>query len=90
MSEKMREWPLAEAKARFSEMLAVAEKNGPQCVTKRGKPVAVLAPFGLFERLTGRKPERSAIDWLLAPEARSDALSLPDRAAYRWRKAPKV
>ena len=35
-------WPLQEAKARFSELVRLAQTDGPQTVTVRGKPMVVI------------------------------------------------
>jgi antitoxin Phd len=49
-------WQIQEAKARFSEMVERALKEGPQTVTRHGKPVAVLVPSDEYRRLrTGGK-----------------------------------
>lgn len=90
MARAPRNWPLAEAKAKFSELVQIAEENGPQYISRRGKPVAVLVPIDAYERLQGRKPARDAIGWLLAPEARIDALPVQDRTTYHWRKPPNL
>jgi prevent-host-death family protein len=43
-------------KARFSEMVERTLKEGPQTVTRHGKPVAVLVPVDEYRRLrTGDK-----------------------------------
>ena len=50
------EWQIQEAKARFSEMVERTIKEGPQTVTRHGKPVAVLVPVAEYQRLrTGGK-----------------------------------
>ncbi|MFZ0889642.1 MAG: type II toxin-antitoxin system Phd/YefM family antitoxin [Candidatus Binataceae bacterium] len=50
------EWQIQEAKARFSEMVDRALKEGPQTVTRHGKAVAVLVPADEYRRLrTGGK-----------------------------------
>jgi len=50
------EWQIQEAKARFSEMVERTIKEGPQTVTRYGKPVAVLVPADEYQRLrTGGK-----------------------------------
>ena len=90
MAKIAKEWPLAEAKAKFSELVGFAEENGPQYVTKRGKRTAVLVPIEEYERLQGKTPGRNAIDWLLAPEARIEDLPIPDRKSIKWRKPPKL
>ena len=85
---RMPEWPVQEAKARFSEFLEASETRGPQLVTKRGEEKAVLIPIRLWRRLT-EPPKRNAIEVLLAPEARIDDLPVPDRKMYRGRKIPR-
>ncbi|HUB46105.1 MAG TPA: type II toxin-antitoxin system prevent-host-death family antitoxin [Acetobacteraceae bacterium] len=40
----MRNWPVRDAKARFSEMLGTCLREGPQVVIKRGADAAVLVP----------------------------------------------
>ena len=88
MAGKTRDWPLAEAKAKFSELVGFAEENGPQYVTKRGKRTAVLVPVEEYERMQGKKPEYTIKDWLLDPVGRGDMI-LPDRKSFRMRKPPK-
>jgi prevent-host-death family protein len=44
-------WQVREAKARFSEMVERAFKEGPQTVTRHGKAVAVLVPADEYRRL---------------------------------------
>ena len=49
-------WQIQQAKARFSEMVDRALKEGPQTVTRHGKAVAVLVPAEEYRRLrTGGK-----------------------------------
>ena len=49
-------WQIQEAKARFSEMVDRALKDGPQTITRHGKAVAVLVPADEYRRLrTGGK-----------------------------------
>ncbi|HHK74196.1 MAG TPA: type II toxin-antitoxin system Phd/YefM family antitoxin [Rhizobiales bacterium] len=52
----MKQWQLQEAKARFSELLRSASKDGPQEITVRGKPEAVVISASEFQRLKKRKP----------------------------------
>lgn len=50
-----REWQLQEAKNRFSEVVDKAAQEGPQVVTRRGKPAAIiLSPDG-YRRLVQPK-----------------------------------
>ena len=44
-------WQIQEAKARFSELVDRTLKEGPQTVTRHGKPVAVLVPVDEYRRL---------------------------------------
>jgi len=79
-------WQVQDAKARFSEFLEASISEGPQVVTKRGVEAAVLIPIEQWRRLENMtKPNLK--DLLLAPEARSDALT-PPRKKHRHRAAP--
>ena len=37
-------WQLQEAKNRLSEVVAAAQRDGPQTITKHGVPVAIVVP----------------------------------------------
>ena len=58
----MRRWQLHEAKARFSELVRLAEREGPQEITLRGEPKAVVVSKAEFERL--RRPKQSLVKFL--------------------------
>ena len=76
----------ADAKARFGEMLETSLVKGPQIVTKRGVEIAVLVPIDQWRRLQ-RMTTPNLRELLLAPEARTDALT-PQR---RWlRRRPPL
>jgi prevent-host-death family protein len=49
----MRVWKLHQARARFSELVKLAESEGPQGITVRGRSVAVVVSRASFERLSG-------------------------------------
>ncbi len=49
----MRHWQMQEAKAKLSEVIKDAEREGPQEITLHGKPVAVVLSREHYERLTG-------------------------------------
>ncbi len=49
----MRNWQMQEAKARLSEVIREAEREGPQEITVHGKPVAVVLSREQYERLAG-------------------------------------
>jgi prevent-host-death family protein len=48
-------WSVAEAKAKFSEVLTRAESKGPQTITKNGRKTAVIVSAEEWERKTKRK-----------------------------------
>ncbi len=50
----MSRWSIAEAKAKLSALVEQT-KNGPQTVTKNGRPVAVVVSAEEWERKTDRK-----------------------------------
>ena len=47
-------WTVAEAKAKFSEVIDRAAKKGPQTVTRNGRPAAVVVAAEEWERKTRR------------------------------------
>lgn len=52
----MKAWQLQDAKARLSEVIQKAETEGPQHITVRGRPTAVLLSQQEYERLRGPRP----------------------------------
>jgi antitoxin Phd len=50
----MKNWQLQVAKARLSEVVKSATTEGPQTITVRGRPAAVLLSQKDFERLSRR------------------------------------
>ena len=48
-------WNVAEAKAKFSEVISRAESKGPQIVTRHGRKVAVIVSAEEWERDKVRK-----------------------------------
>lgn len=51
----MHTWQMQEAKARLSELVKLAESEGPQDITLHGRSVAVVLSRSAFERLSGSK-----------------------------------
>lgn len=49
----MHTWQIQEAKARLSEVIRLAESDGPQDITLHGKSVAVVVSRAMFEQLSG-------------------------------------
>jgi prevent-host-death family protein len=80
----VRNWPVQDAKARFSELLDRCLEEGPQMVTKRGAEAAVLVPVKDWKRLQGAaRPTLKEL--LLAPEPRAD-IPVPQRGKLRRRR----
>jgi prevent-host-death family protein len=48
-------WTVAQAKARFSEVIDKAESDGPQTITRNGRTTAVIVAAREWERKTKRK-----------------------------------
>ncbi len=48
----MTAWGLAAAKAQLSEVVGLAEKKGPQQITRNGRPVAVVVSMEDWEKKT--------------------------------------
>ncbi len=48
-------WPLADAKARLSELIDTVEREGPQVISKHGREVAVVVPIDEWRQKTNRK-----------------------------------
>ena len=55
-------WTVANAKARFSELIDKAKSDGPQMVTRNGKPAAVRVSVEEWEKKTA--PRGSLLEFL--------------------------
>jgi antitoxin Phd len=82
MMEKVMAWQLQEAKARFSELVQKAMDEGPQTVTRRGKPSVVVLSVQEYERLRQRKPSLKEV-LMSGPEGEFE---LPPRVRDSGRK----
>ncbi len=58
----MQTWQLQEAKARLSEVVRCAGREGPQAITVRGKEEAVVLSRADYDRLS--KPKSSLVSFL--------------------------
>lgn len=56
-------WQVQEAKQRFSEVLRMAEQEGPQVVTRHGEEVAVVVSMAQWREHMPTRPTLK--DWLL-------------------------
>ena len=50
----MSAWTVAEAKAKFSEVIELARKAGPQTITRNGKRAVMIVDVGEWERRAER------------------------------------
>jgi antitoxin Phd len=82
----MKVWPVQDAKARFSELLDVCLREGPQVVTRRGAETAVLVPMVEWRRLC--QSARPSLKELLLADTPRATLALPARGRHR-RRPPK-
>jgi prevent-host-death family protein len=72
----MHTWQLQEAKSRFSELVDLTLKEGPQLVTRRGEEAVVIMAAKDYHRLSGETP--NLIDCLLnAPRGEALVLDRP-------------
>ena len=58
----MGRWQIQEAKARLSEVIKQASKEGPQTITMRGEPAAVVISKDEYERL--KRPRVNFVDFM--------------------------
>ncbi len=70
-------WTVAEAKAKFSEVLERAEKEGPQRITKHGRETAVVVSAEEWAKKT--KPKESLAEFLSNSPLRGSGLEIERR-----------
>jgi prevent-host-death family protein len=82
-------WSVAEAKARFSEVMDQSQHMGPQVITRNGKPKAVIVSIEQWEEAValGRqsKPATQSL-WQAAREAAGDGVELDIMRDKTWPK----
>ena len=61
----MQTWQLQEAKARLSELVKRAAKEGPQEITVRGETAAIVVSRAEFEKLKARQTPKPSLVELL-------------------------
>jgi prevent-host-death family protein len=64
MKKSSHRWQLQAAKARLSEVVKCAQRDGPQEITVRGEAAAVVLSVADYQRVVGAKP--SLIEFLRA------------------------
>jgi antitoxin Phd len=64
----MTTWQVQQAKTHFSEVIERAQSEGPQTITKHGKPRAVVLSASEYEALSNgkAKPKKSFVEFLLS------------------------
>jgi prevent-host-death family protein len=80
----MASWAVAEAKAKFSEVVEQALNEGPQEITRNGKEAVTVIATKELEKL--RKPKQSLAEFLMNSPLRGSGLTIPKRG--RWKARP--
>lgn len=82
----MATWQLQEAKAKLSELVDKAEKEGAQVITRRGIETAVILPFDEWKRLSdSARPTLKELLLQPHPKFNFDKV-IPPRGRLRRRK----
>ena len=63
-------WPLQDAKARFSELVRLAQQEGPQHITVHGRDSVVIVSAAEFQALTGARSGQVLVELLAASPLR--------------------
>ena len=79
VSGSRRVWTVAEAKAKLSEILRLAETEGPQRIGARRRFVVV--PAAAWEEKA--QPRKPLGQWLIENVPRGTNLEVPDRSSNR-------
>lgn len=57
----MKTWPLQDAKNQFSQVVELAQTEGPQTVTRHGEPVAVIVAADEFKKMA--RPKETVVEF---------------------------
>jgi prevent-host-death family protein len=82
----MGSWALQDAKARLSEVVDTAKRDGPQIITRRGVEEVVVVPIAQWRQMKGG-PKRTLLE-VLQSGPQFD-LNIPPRGRMRMRKPVK-
>jgi antitoxin Phd len=80
----MSQWPVQEAKSRFSELLDQSLAEGAQVITRHGRATAVVVPYAQWLALSGRN-QRDLKAVLLDPSTPRMDLIIPPRGSLKLR-----
>ena len=78
MSSSDEPWTIASAKARFSELVEQAQKEGPQTVTKHGREAVVVVSADEWRRKTQRVGNLA--EFFASSPLRGSGLKIPPRS----------
>ena len=82
-------WHLQDAKNNFSKVVQKAIHEGPQTVTLRGKPAAVVISAEEFERLRSGERKKSIVEHILNfPELDAETLEAINYRAKKPSRPP--
>ena len=79
----MPSWQIQQAKAKLSELIDTAEKEGPQIITRRGVETAVIVPIDEWRQMSPI-PRRTLLEVLQSGPQYS--LNIPPRGQWKLRK----
>ena len=79
-------WTIAEAKAKLSEILRLAEEEGPQRIGARKSFVVV--PAAAWDEKTKSEPRMPLGKWLVENMPRGTNLEIPPRSQESHREIP--
>lgn len=65
----MRQWQVQDVKARFDEVLKIAQHEGPQEVTSNGRSLVVVLSRERYDKLTGN--DRSFVEFMASSPLRA-------------------
>lgn len=80
----MSNWPVQEAKSRFSELIDQSLSDGPQVVTRHGHATAVVVSYAQWLAFSA-KNQRNLKSVLLEPSTPQMELVIPPRGSLRLR-----
>jgi prevent-host-death family protein len=78
-------WSVAQAKAKFSEVIEKAKSEGPQTITRNGRKAAVLVAADEWERKTKLKHKESLLEFFQNSPLRGSGINL-ERLPLRLRR----
>ncbi len=81
----MSTWSVAQAKAKFSEVIEKAKSEGPQTITRNGRKAAVLVAAEEWDRKSKPKPHESLLEFFQNSPLRGSGINL-ERLPIRLRR----